>query len=288
VKETVDLGGFAVMGSPGFSDVLIGTDSKMYKPQSAITIDNTTTVNGDILVGVDGDPSLVISNKGTINGGTFAETSPYVWPSIDLKGLDLLTSAGNLKISGTTPYPLSAGNYRFDSIDLDPNSVLTIQGNVNLYIAPPNPKSTKALNLGNGAQLQVAPNASLNLYLDGELRAGYSGPINGYDIIPPNPPTSADATRLQIYGLPHCKEINLTVSGQFYGAIYAPDADVTMYNGFPFTGAIEAKSFTAKNGGIFTYDERLSNVSPFSEGVYFVIDRWWEGAAGETPPDIMP
>jgi len=296
VQETVVLANSTVIGSPGFSDIIIATNSTA---SNALSM-TSSTINGDVLVGVDGVPKDVIKNPGdgtTFNGGQFAATEPYVWiPVTDFMPSSLLnrSSDGNITLGKSATQTLGTPGItterRYDYIDLDNSAILKIQGKVDLYLKPSNPKSKNALNIGQSAQLQLDPNdstASLNIYMDGNLTAGNSGPINGIDPTT-STPASADAIRLHIYGLPNCTSIDLTVSGQFYGSIYAQYADIEMKNGFPFVGAIQAKSLTAKNGGTFTFDERLAEVSPFSPGVRFVIDRWWEGAVGETPPDMMP
>ncbi len=300
VEDTILLANDTTTGAPFSTDVIMATNST--KP-GAISV-TSATVNGDTLVGVDGNPADVIKDPGgnsTFNGGKFTASEPYVWTSVldimnDTTGLSSLSSSGQKYLAnGATDTIGTFGlltERRYDYIDLDVNSVLTIQGNVNLWLKPSNPQTRNAFNIGNGAQLQLAPNSSLNIFLDGNLNVDNSGPINGYDknVLPPNPliPMSANATKLHLYGFPTCQTIDLRVNGQFYGAIYSPNAAVEMKNGFPFIGAIQAYSFTAKNGGTFAFDSRLAEVSPPSPGARFVIDRWWEGAVGETPPDIMP
>jgi len=65
-------------------------------------------------------------------------------------------------------------------------------------------------------------------------------------------------------------------SADFYGAIYAPNADVTMHNSGNVYGAVTAKSFEQKNSGTFNYDTSLRDVSIDEEAIYFTITNWHE------------
>ncbi|MHC4309474.1 MAG: DUF7305 domain-containing protein, partial [Planctomycetota bacterium] len=65
-------------------------------------------------------------------------------------------------------------------------------------------------------------------------------------------------------------------SGIFYGAIYAPDADIHLYNGFNVYGAVVGKSFTQDVNANFYYDMLLREVDISEIGVHMVIKRWSE------------
>jgi len=81
---------------------------------------------------------------------------------------------------------------------------------------------------------------------------------------------------LKIYGLDTCTNIDFKNSGVFYGAIYAPDADIHLYNGFNVYGAVVGKSFTQDVNANFFYDMLLREIDPTEIGVHMVIKRWSE------------
>ena len=71
--------------------------------------------------------------------------------------------------------------------------------------------------------------------------------------------------------------------------IYAPNAEVDLDNGFPLVGSVIAECFAAKNGASLSCDPlNPPDASPFEPGTFFEINRWWEGAVGDTPPNFMP
>ncbi|NIP23215.1 MAG: hypothetical protein GWN67_10220, partial [Phycisphaerae bacterium] len=85
-----------------------------------------------------------------------------------------------------------------------------------------------------------------------------------------------DPSKLKIFGLDSCTNIDFKNSGTFYGAIYAPDADVHLYNSFTLYGAVVANSFLQDVNANFYYDMNLREVDATMIGVEMVIKRWSE------------
>ncbi len=85
-----------------------------------------------------------------------------------------------------------------------------------------------------------------------------------------------DAKKLKIYGLNDCQSINLKNGSDFYGAIYAPNADMEMMNSGNAYGSIVTDNFVQKNSATFYYDADLRDVSFNDELIRFVISRWSE------------
>ncbi len=156
---------------------------------------------------------------------------------------------------------------KYDSINLkgvvDPNKsdIITIDAkNVEIYVIGD-------LILGNGDELQILADASLTIYLGGNLFIDNSGAINNLTQIP---------KQLKVYGLDTCTNIDFKNSGSFYGAIYAPDADIRLHNGVTVYGAMVGKSFLQDVNANFFYDMSLREVDATEIGVYMVIKRWSE------------
>ena len=228
----------------------------------AIDLKTGVTVNGDVVVGVGGDPDVVI-NAGwaTITGETYALSESYEWPTITVpEALQQLPSGGALNDSATIT---TSG--RYDSINLDNGAIITVDGPVTLYI-------TGEILIKNSAQLQVVdggtnPDAFLILYLDGNLECQNTSAINNQ---------SRDAKKLKVYGLNGCQSMIFKNNSEFYGAIYAPNADVIFHNSADGFGAVAAKSFDQKNSATFSYDASLRDVSINDEAVRFVVRQWRE------------
>ncbi len=237
----------------------IGTDST--EPES-IYLKNGATVNGDVVVGVGGDPDVVIDAAwATITGKTYAATESYELPSITVPELLLqLPSQGT--ITDTTTITTST---KYDEIDLTNGKIITIDGPVTLYIIGD-------VTLKNSAELQIVdadtnPDASLILYSGGDIEVKNSGAVNN---------TSQNAKKLKIYGLNSCHSIILKNGSDFYGTIYAPNADVEMKNSANVFGAVVARSFEQKNSAAFNYDASLRDVSVDEEAVRFTVKQWRE------------
>jgi hypothetical protein len=168
--------------------------------------------------------------------------------------------------SGTITIPTTiSSSAKYDSINLtggDPNGseAITVDGNINIYVLGD-------LKLGNNDVLQILPDAQLTIYLGGNLYIDNGGAINNLTMNP---------KQLKIYGLDTCTIIDFKNSGSFYGAIYAPEADIHFYNSVDVYGAVVGKSFTQDVNANFYYDMSLREVSASDIGVHMVIKRWSE------------
>jgi hypothetical protein len=235
-------------------DMQIGTNST---EPSSIVLKNKAIINGDIVVGMGGNPDdVIVDNGATINGETFTLTQIYELPPVTVpESLESSPSLGTIRDNTTI-----TSSAQYSSIRLAANKKITIEGDVTLYI-------TGDVTLGNSAELQIADNASLTLYLGGDFEGKNASTVNNL---------SMDPHKLKIYGLDSCTSIGFKNSSDLYGAIYAPNADVVMFNSADMYGAIAAKSFEQLNSGLFYYDVTLRDVSISDEAVYFTITNWHE------------
>ncbi len=247
---------------PGDPPLQIGTNST---DSGAVTAKTGVTIDGDIVVGVGGDPDVVINNttEAAISGETYPSLIRNKTPNINVpKALVDMVSSGPIDTSTTLSSSAKYDNINLTGASGDPNKIdkVTVDGNVKIYI-------TGDLRLGNGDEVEILPDASLTVYLAGNLYVDNSGAINNL---------TQDPKKLKIYGLDSCKKIDFKNSGTFWGAVYAPDADIHLYNGFNVYGAIVGNSFTQDVNANFYYDMSLRVVDPLEIGVYMVIKRWSE------------
>jgi len=236
----------------------VGTNSTK---ENSLGLNTSVTINGDIAVGVGGDPDTVIEAKtdATIAGTAYALPEEQIFPSIDMPpALKTAPSMGNLSTSTTI-----AASAKYDQVNIGNSRVITIDGPVVLYIPGD-------IILDNSAQLQINdanPDASLTLFLGGNLILKNGGFVNNL---------TKDPKRLKIFGLDSCRSIDFRTAGDFYGAIYAPNADVRSHNSVQIYGSIIANSFIQDVSANLWYDASLRDVSYNDIGVRFVVDRWFE------------
>jgi hypothetical protein len=240
----------------------IGTNST---DSGAVTCKTGVTIDGDIVVGPGGDPEVVINNttEATITGETYPSLIKNKTPTINVpQSLVEMVSSGGIDSSTTLSSPAKYDNINLVGAGDDPNKIdkVTVDGNVRIYV-------TGDLRLGNGDEVEIQPNSSLIVFLGGNLYVDNSGTINNM---------TKDPKKLKIFGLDTCTNIDFKNSGVFYGAIYAPEADIHLYNGFNVYGAIVGKSFAQDVNANFYYDMLLRVVEPDEIGVHMVIKRWSE------------
>ncbi|MCJ7691992.1 MAG: hypothetical protein MUO22_01070 [Sedimentisphaerales bacterium] len=244
----------------GDDELQIGTNSV---EEGAIDAHLGVTINGDVVVGFEGDIDTVINSRheAVITGDTYALSEEYELPPITVPAyLEVLVSGGTITNSVTL-----WGMRKYDSICLSPSEVITIAGPTILYV-------TGDVVLDNASVLEVVdantnPDAFLILYLGGNLICRNEGVINNQ---------AKDATKIKIYGLESCENIDFYTTSTFYGAIYAPNADVRLHNAVEFFGAVVAESFVQFVSADFHYDATLNEGTVNDECVSFVIKRWSE------------
>jgi cytoskeletal protein CcmA (bactofilin family) len=240
--------------------IQIGTASL---EDDSIIILNNATVDGDVLVGVGGEPDDIINSKGVITGITDDLPQIVFFPEIDKPDLSDATPA-NLTIKGTTVTITGSGNY--DSINLSQQAtisgILEIDGTVQLYV-------TGDIELGQGCEIVIKNNgSSLELYLVGDMSAKEDAGINNETTIPGN---------FKLFGVGSEEQIiELKAKNDFYGAVYAPYADISIKAGGDIFGSFTGDNFEMKSKSVISGDAALLDVDINDTGVYFAINSWRE------------
>jgi hypothetical protein len=242
-------------------DVDIGTTSIL---KDQILLGSGTVIDGDVFVGVGGNPETVIGAGGTITGQKYAMTlEPYLPvinpPSLTAKETDLSAKGATVILN-----PAESGTYT--KIDLSNGGgnpgILEIQGgNVVLHI-------TGNIDMGNSCEIIVRPGSSLTLYVDGDIYTDNSAGINNQ---------AGNVKDFKLYGNSTSQQIfSLKAKSSVFGTVYAPNADITLYPNLEIYGAIVGKNVTSKSGSAFYYDKAVRNVTADDKGVRFVVQRWHE------------
>jgi hypothetical protein len=169
-------------------------------------------------------------------------SGPFVLPPV-------MTGGGsNLIMLNTTNFyqlpTLSVGS-SVGELLITTNATLYISGDFNVQ--------------GNGF-IEIAPGASLKLYVGGRASIGGGGLANATGL----------ATSFSFVGLAGCTSVSLSGGGGFVGTINAPQADMTMSGTTTVYGAIICKTYSSSGGGSVHYDVSLAT------GVGLVITGWFE------------
>jgi hypothetical protein len=218
-----------------------------------ITLKPNSVVDGDILLGQGGIPSLNISGSATVTGNIYAVATDYDLPMPTVPSY--LSSAPN---GGAKSNPATITTGKYQSLTLGNSKTLTITGNVELYI-------TGDITLGNSAKVIVDANSKLTVYLAGSFDGKNGAGVTN---------NTHDPTQFTLYGL-GSNNIHIYNSDEFYGAVYAPNANVEINNGVKIQGSVIAKDYKQDNSAIFTYDARLRETTD-ANLTRFVPTHWRE------------
>ncbi|MHC4645451.1 MAG: DUF7305 domain-containing protein [Planctomycetota bacterium] len=261
LKAGMTVGGYnSADASDTDVDVKIATTSTTAEH---LVLNNGVVVDGDIFVGVNGDPSVVIRDEGATTGYRSSLTEELDFPVITPPtfagpGTDIDLKGANLTIG-----PADTGVYTTISLKrtVAPSVLEIAGGDVVLYV-------TGNINMGQDCEIVIAAGSSLTLYLDGDLVAANNSGFNNLTSIP---------TNFTLYGTGGPGQLlDIKAKSDAFGAIYAPNAAITVMASGDIYGSVVGASFEIKAGGNFYYDEALSKVDTDDEGVRFIVERWSE------------
>lgn len=244
-------------------DVEISTQSTA---DSSVILNAGVIVDGDITVGVGGDPETGIKDLGATTGDQLSAIMEEPLPLITPPALPDMGT--NIIATGETVTLTPADSGQYDNIfikNVDTAGVVEISGgDVVLYI-------TGDIELGESSELVVKDGSSLTVYIDGDIHCRTNSGINAE--FPPE-----DPTKFQLYGTSETQQFfDIKAKSDWSGTIYAPNADVILYAKGDFYGSIVSNTFELKSGGNYYYDEALREVQVGDLGVRFVVKRWYEG-----------
>jgi hypothetical protein len=239
---------------PGDDPLQVGTNATS---SGAIKLHNASYINGDVIVGVGGDPGTVIQkNGGDYAGSAYAQSQNPEVPAVTVPA-DLTAGPDNGQINSTRTISTSG---RYTTIDLGNAEKLTINGAVELYI-------TGNVSLGNSAEIRINPGCSLVLYVAGNIVGNNTSKFNNL---------TDDASKLKLLGTNTCATVTLKNAGDLYGILYAPAAALTLDNGATVRGAITARTCELKNGAKLYYDASLRDQPDSSFGGTLELASWRE------------
>jgi hypothetical protein len=227
--------------------------------RNAINVGNAD-IKGRVRTGPGGTvaigPNGSVGSKAWVDGGR-SGVEPG-WSSddmnVDMPTITRPSDAGSLGTPGggtlngvTYGQVLGTGKYVMSSVNLGQGRKMCVSGQAVLIVDGP-------ILISGG--LDILPGASLKLYVKGPtLDIGGTGVNN-----------TQRSTNCIIYGLPTLTSVTLPSSGDFNGALYAPDADLRMNGGgnavVNWCGACVTRTITVSGHQKFHYDEALRGFGP--------------------------
>lgn len=224
-----------------------------------IDVKNNATIEGDVYIGPEGDPDIVVDlhDGDSVQGEIFVMPTALNLPTVTPP--DYAASRGAIAPSGNITLT-SADSGKYDRISIPNNKTMTVNGDVTLYI-------TGNITLNNGAEVKVNDGRNLKLYFDGDIEAKNSSKITNVSQIP---------AAMQLYGTGTNQTIDLKNSTNIHAVVYAPNADMTVHNKVNAYGSFIVDNFELKNSGDVYYDKALKDTSMDDEAVYFTITHWEE------------
>lgn len=224
--------------------------------EGAVTINGENAqVNGDASTGQDGTIDGEESVSGAKTHDNNVELSAVSIPS-DLSGL---SDSGEKKLSNEDDsQTLSAGDYHFSSIQIS-GGTLTLDGVVRIYLT-----DSHSLTISGGGSLAV--NGQLELYTTGDCNVGGNGIVNDSEL----------PSNLIVYSTYETagESDGFTLSGNahFYGAVYAPNANLKVSGDGDIYGSLVGKTAAVTGNGDIHYDEALQDLG----GGGYTVASWKE------------
>lgn len=248
-------------GDPWDTNIDVHVGTKSILPDSVV-LNSGVVVKGNIAVGVGGNVGIVIKDLGASTYRKYSMLQDVEMPVITAP--ELVDTGSGINVHGTTIKVGPTDNGQYDEIELkkasDPGILEVNGGDVVLYV-------TGDISLGQDCQIVIKDGSTLVLYLDGDMDAGNNAGINNQSI-----PSS-----FKLFGTSTEEQsLTLKAKSESLGAIYAPNATVTIMADGDIYGAITAKSVELKSGGNFYYDKALREVGTEDDAVRFVIREWSE------------
>jgi hypothetical protein len=254
---------FAVFGNLGvtmlggsYTDSFISTPPNIIRGQykhgdvgsnslksCAIKLSGGTQIFGKAWVGAGGNAGTGICLSGgsaVYNNNTGSLTSAKdMTPKTDPGGG---TSMGALNLSNGVTKTLSAGDYRYSSVNLTGGSTLLLNGPITMHV-------NGNVTISNGSKMVINSGAVL-VYMNGQKID-----ITGGSLVN----STQDPKNLTIYGTAGLQSVNLSGGTNQHILLYAPTAAITLSGGQNTFGSIIGSSVNISNGSSVHYDEVLSH-----------------------------
>ncbi|MCM8797571.1 MAG: hypothetical protein NC923_06850 [Candidatus Omnitrophica bacterium] len=220
----------------------IWTNSDQY---GAINISGNASVSGQVNTGLQG--LVAISENARLNGKQSHNSGVPLMAIRPPNNLVSLMDGQPIDLKDNSTLTLNTGDYKIPYINISQESRLVLNGKVRIYLT----SAANSLNIKDSGKIVV--NDSLVVYSDGNVNIVAGGIINNT-----NKPEN-----LIIYGTDDTKSVRILWVGDFYGAVYAPAADISAGVNSQLFGSFVGDNIVYTGNGAIHYDEKLSTIGDF-------------------------
>lgn len=246
--------GFGLFGRDGIS--MSGSfsvdsyDSTLGSYASQVGVDHAgdeghIASNGNIVAGggiIHGNatpgPGFTVSSPGNVTGATAPAAEPVTMPPYVYS--PPIASMGIWSGTGT----ISTGTYRYTTLTLSGGSILTISGDVTLYVDDKFTASGSSI-------IDVLPGGSLTIHHGANDFTVSGGGIVNRD---------QDPSKMTLYSA-SLKKFTLSGGSDFHGLVYAPETQFVASGGSDLYGVIVARTATLSAAGHLHFDTSLGTGS---------------------------
>lgn len=231
----------------------------------SVSLDQNATVNGNAIPGPDG--TTTVSGGATVTGSTAPAPITSEMPMIEVPRT---VSAGDLLIATNDTYSLPPGDHAFDDFGLGNGATLVVHGPATVVFESATMRAGSEIlvdatdgpvqfyvledflmnsNTTFGSLTKTPADVELNLLSD--------------NVINPDAPIDLDT-------------VDFESNSEFYGTIYAPNAQIVINSNFALYGSLVARAVRLNSWATIHFDEALLESSAGSEGFTFSKVFWRE------------
>lgn len=205
-----------------------------------VSVGGTSFIHGDAVAGPGNSTTLGVNAE--VSGSTSPATSPTPLPSVTYAPPPILATTFNeTGKASTIAFP--AGDYHFSTFSLGGGKVVSITGEVTIYV-------DGDFSIGGTAAIEIEPGAKLT------IKQGPGGTVD-VDVFGTGFVNKDQLPTSLLIESASSGQVSLRGTADFYGAIYAPDADILMNGTSDTFGALIGNSVTTVGTSDFHYDEAL-------------------------------
>jgi len=202
-----------------------------------VSVASGDQVFGDIVYGPTG--KLSVASGAVVTGGSSGRADTEVLPPVDVP---TVTMNPGVKYTSGTPMIIPPGETGYDSLQIGKNTKIVLKGPQTLVVG--------TFSLALGAELVFdTTDGPIELYVTDTLNFGTGSVVTTT--------TQVTSDSIIYVAAPEGKTVNFGAKSQFYGFIYAPEAEVHIAAQYELYGGLVCSSLQLAAQGKMHYDLAL-------------------------------